>query len=405
MFFRVIAKRCMALKHLDLSDCYQITNDFFENLENPFPSLESLSLSGCVLVSGGGFDLLFKQMNRKLQKLYLKGCLKKLKFMHREERIRLRSFEDVNVSEIHKLMISIAKYLPLLKELDFCSVGGKIFNEEESRLIEEGISRLATSLKQLQSIDLRQNAWMNERIISTFIVNCNSGLKTLRFDGLHGAAFKYSTQFFNVVVQNHSQLENLECSVAGVRNSVISELISNLKNLSALSIFHTVSIDGSIVSQLQKLNNLKSLSMRSCYILDDGVKLLHSFKYLEFLDLTWEKNLTDKMIIQVLLTCPKLRTFDISYSKISDTNSGNVSLQKYEKLVNGNTFPQLRDVNFGEILTSLQDRIVKDLLVSICCWSPNIERVNLSNCVGFCNSNQRLFELSKCCPKIKVQSA
>jgi hypothetical protein len=388
---------------LDLSDCYQINDHFFTNLKNAFPSLESINLSGCVLISGKGFDMLFKQMNGKLQKLYLRGCLKQLKFMHQEEKdLRLRSFEDVHASELHKLMISIARYFPLLKELDLYCVGGRIINEEDSRLIEEGISRLSSSLSQLQCIDLRQNAWMKEEILSAFITNCKSGLKTLRFDGLHGAAFRYSTQFFNVITKNHCKLENLECNVAGVSNSVIIELLSNLTNLSALSISHTLSINGSIVSQLQKLENMKSLSMRSCYILEDGVKLLHSFKNLEFLDLTWEQNLTDKMIIQVLLTCPKLRTFDISNSKISDTNSGNVSLKKYEKLVNGRTFPQLKEVNFGEILTNLQDKIIKDMLISICCWSPNLEIANLANCVGFNSSKQRLFELSKCCPRIKV---
>lgn len=107
------------------------------------------------------------------------------------------------------------------------------------------------------------------------------------------------------------RLKLLHLQKSGVGDNGMQWLVKNFPNLEILDLGRTL-LQGKTLGQLSRLNNLKSLSIDHMDLTDESILKIRGFKNLKAICIVGNPQLTEKSLISLFLTNPKLERAEIT---------------------------------------------------------------------------------------------
>lgn len=335
--------------------------------------------------------------------------------------LRNRKIKVLKCANVIKLrdddLISIAKFLPDLEELDvsfprhkFTTSAFRSHSISELMITDEGIQGLSSRLKNLTKINISMNHLLTDNSLSYLSSNCSR-------------------------LQDVSFIDCTMITMEGVRflldnspniTSISMCLISNLHGTSSLFINPTTSgkslrslhfkdsdISYEFLDAITKAQiRLKSICLSNCkgYTIDGIWNLLYTYQSLEFLDLSKNDSLTDTSITSLSHYLHHLVSIKLNFCKLTsnslftlikncplleDIEMKNTDLGKKEHTFTSVYKTPNSSIKFLNL--SLNAHLTDECLIKIASVCPNLKFLDVSSCSGITFA---IDEVLKSCHKI-----
>ncbi|CAD6269072.1 unnamed protein product [Miscanthus lutarioriparius] len=375
---QLLALKCKKLTSLDLSYT-MITQDSFLPIMK-LPSLQELTLVGCIGIDDDALGSLEKECSKSLQVLDLSQC---------------QNITDVGVS-------AILKSVPNLLELDLsycCPVTPSMVRSlqkipklrtlklEGCKFIADGLKAIGTSCVSLRELSLSKCSGVTDTELSFAVSRLKNLLKLditccRNITDVSLAAITSScTSLVSLRMESCSRVSSGALQLIGKHCSHLEELDLTDSDL-----------DGEGLKALARCSKLSSLKIGICLKISDGLTHIgRSCPKLHDIDLYRCGGLSDDGIIQIAQGCPMLECINLSYCT-EITDSSLISLSKCAKL---NTLeirgcPMITSTGLSEI--AMGCRLLSKLDIKKCFeindvgmlylsqFSHSLRQINLSYC-------------------------